>query len=836
MRAHARGGVGAAAARRAACDLGVAHPSPPACSALAEPSAPCPPPARPPHVARPARTPAYARAQDGQVRLLTVGGVDPLTGERGSLELAPPSAAGGGSLSAARHGARVLSVGWQRGGRLLASGSADGTVQLLQLATLSVVQTMVTQPAPSRGALVWAVCVLADGRSLVTGDSAGRVTVWDAKHGTALTTFSEHDADVSCLAVDEAEGVIYAGGLDGKLIQLQVQQRGAAGRAGAAARGASATAGPSSHWRWVYSASRRVHTHDLKCLALCALHSGLTLVSGGVDCALCLLPAAHASGAGGWLNSTPRKVPPFPHTPPLAYARAARLLLCAHDGRLQLWRLPPLRAPAQQPFGALGGAAGGPAGASGASTAAGASPVGSACHLIDLLLSGAPLAAKPGGRRAPPAGSAPGRHVTCSALSADGTRMAAAHSSLRLWRVEDAAGASARAPSVRPIKLRDAHALASAHVTALHFGRGASAADTAAAVTAAAMAAATPSARASARVTASTSGQGEGEHAPTPLVLFAACAGAAPAGASVHAICAHSGRVLGSLPLHRAGAAGGGADVPGGGGAVSSHVSALATSDDGHWLAALEWHAASPADAPACAVHVCAVLAPSQVPSGAGGADGRGAAAGASVELRHAAVVVARRLGAPASAICFVPAPAREGSSVGTAAGPLLAVTTAAGQLLLFEFAHRSAGPRLMASLALPTAAGARWHEPVSVLTPLGGGGAEPASPELLLASGSALCRVDLRCLRAADEPNAAGADAAVEGVSVPPREEAAAVAGARSKKPRVLSPPPPVLTGYRPLLFAAPAGPDELVVVERPWRAVMRSLPPAVHRYRFGT
>ncbi len=39
----------------------------------------------------------------------------------------------------------------------------------------------------------------------------------------------------------------------------------------------------------------------------------------------------------------------------------------------------------------------------------------------------------------------------------------------------------------------------------------------------------------------------------------------------------------------------------------------------------------------------------------------------------------------------------------------------------------------------------------------------------------------------------------------------------------------------YQPLLFAGFLGPRNLVVVERPWLAIMATFPPALYRSRYG-
>lgn len=70
------------------------------------------------------------------------------------------------------------------------------------------------------GTLVWAVKILADG-TLVSGDSWGRTQFWDGKFGTLLQSFKQHEADVLVLAVSDDSEVVYASGVDNKVIQIK---------------------------------------------------------------------------------------------------------------------------------------------------------------------------------------------------------------------------------------------------------------------------------------------------------------------------------------------------------------------------------------------------------------------------------------------------------------------------------------------------------------------------------------------------------------------------------------------------------------------------------------
>ena len=60
---------------------------------------------------------------------------------------------------------------------------------------------------------VWAVEVLADG-VMVSGDSGGNVQFWDPAHGTLISSFRQHQADVLTIAASPAGDILFASGAD----------------------------------------------------------------------------------------------------------------------------------------------------------------------------------------------------------------------------------------------------------------------------------------------------------------------------------------------------------------------------------------------------------------------------------------------------------------------------------------------------------------------------------------------------------------------------------------------------------------------------------------------
>lgn len=133
--------------------------------------------------------------------------------------------------------------------------------------------------------MIWSLIVLRD-LTVISGDSLGHVQIWEGTHGTLSASFSKHTADVLALAVDPTGNQIFATGIDNQIMMLQKTSEG----------------------KWVYTHSRRPHTHDVKAMAMSTVSKfGMNvLVTGGVDTKLCWYDTAN------FQTNIPNKIPPFP--------------------------------------------------------------------------------------------------------------------------------------------------------------------------------------------------------------------------------------------------------------------------------------------------------------------------------------------------------------------------------------------------------------------------------------------------------------------------------------------------------------------------------------------
>ena len=98
--------------------------------------------------------------------------------------------------------------------------------------------------------IVWSLKVLSD-HTLISGDSLGHVQFWDGYTGSLISSFSQHTADVVALEFNEKENVVFASGVDHKVVMLRLVENGSSGQK-----------------QWKYCYAHRTHTHDVKCLAI----------------------------------------------------------------------------------------------------------------------------------------------------------------------------------------------------------------------------------------------------------------------------------------------------------------------------------------------------------------------------------------------------------------------------------------------------------------------------------------------------------------------------------------------------------------------------------------
>ncbi|KNC86809.1 hypothetical protein SARC_01071 [Sphaeroforma arctica JP610] len=209
---------------------------------------------------------------------------------------------------------RILALAWHTDGQVIVSGTSNSVIHKWSVASGRSTLHITIADFLKESTIVWAIAVLAD-FTIISGDSLGNTQFWDGAFGTLTQTFKSHEADVLALSVSSCQKTVYASGVDNKVAQYKL------------ARNANGL----GQAKWVFAKKMRVHTHDVRALALST--NDATLVSGGVDTQLVVYNTSKFE------NSAPRRIPPFPHSPIIHIARKSDMLLCRLSNHVELWRL-----------------------------------------------------------------------------------------------------------------------------------------------------------------------------------------------------------------------------------------------------------------------------------------------------------------------------------------------------------------------------------------------------------------------------------------------------------------------------------------------------------------
>lgn len=202
---------------------------------------------------------------------------------------------------------RILCLTWDSSRNHIVTGSID-TVRIWNVNTGHAIHKMTTGRAISnRETIVWCLTVT-DDFTIISGDSRGKLCLWDGNLGTSIASHQTHKADILSVCLDDQQTTIYAAGVDPQIVTFErIKVR-------------------VGDYKWVKSIQRVIHTHDVR--ALCFCHG--KLFSGGVDGYLAL-------------SSYPPKVltryPPLLQTPSIVVAWKARCCLLRYPTHFEIWKL-----------------------------------------------------------------------------------------------------------------------------------------------------------------------------------------------------------------------------------------------------------------------------------------------------------------------------------------------------------------------------------------------------------------------------------------------------------------------------------------------------------------
>ncbi|XP_046396147.1 U3 small nucleolar RNA-associated protein 4 homolog [Ischnura elegans] len=220
---------------------------------------------------------------------------------------------------------RILCIAFDPSGKFLASGSV-GAVRVWNVETGHAIHRMTTgKQTASEETIVWCVAFTND-FTIISGDSRGKLSFWDAKLGCSIKSYQSHKADILTLCLSEDNNSVYCSGVDPLIFSFEkVSMHSGFKEKDVIVGDLSEKSDLVS--TWVRSFPRRLHDHDVRTLVM---GTGNKLFSGGVDGYL---------GISSYPPKAVAKYPPIPQGKCTILAPKARCVLFRHSEHLEVWRL-----------------------------------------------------------------------------------------------------------------------------------------------------------------------------------------------------------------------------------------------------------------------------------------------------------------------------------------------------------------------------------------------------------------------------------------------------------------------------------------------------------------
>ncbi|XP_071451575.1 U3 small nucleolar RNA-associated protein 4 homolog [Hetaerina americana] len=220
---------------------------------------------------------------------------------------------------------RILSLSFDPSGKFLASGSI-GAVRVWSVETGHAIHRMTTgRNNAAEDTIVWCVA-FADDFTVISGDSRGKLSFWDAKIGCNIKSYQSHKADILTLCLSDDSKTVYCSGVDPLIFSFEkVNMRSGLKEKDYVLGDAAEKSDLVSTWVRTYP--RRLYDHDVRALVV---GHGNRLFSGGIDGYL---------GISSYPPKTATKYPPIPQGKCTILAPKARCVLFRFSEHLEVWRL-----------------------------------------------------------------------------------------------------------------------------------------------------------------------------------------------------------------------------------------------------------------------------------------------------------------------------------------------------------------------------------------------------------------------------------------------------------------------------------------------------------------
>ncbi|KAK5126746.1 hypothetical protein LTR85_009680 [Meristemomyces frigidus] len=200
---------------------------------------------------------------------------------------------------------------------IVIAGFADSMLRVYDTRNGSQLRQMslgVGLPGAPKNALVWQVKALPNG-DIVSGDSNGEVRVWEGRNYSLLRRLTGHETDCLDLITSSDGKTIFSGSIDGKVaVYKQSSNDG-------------------SRNSWAKTSHRRVHSGEVKAMAVFDSKAMSVVVSGGSDIAPVVTPLREYG------KENLRFLSALPQEAPVASAPKARLLVSWWEKDIHVYRI-----------------------------------------------------------------------------------------------------------------------------------------------------------------------------------------------------------------------------------------------------------------------------------------------------------------------------------------------------------------------------------------------------------------------------------------------------------------------------------------------------------------
>ncbi|XP_077300412.1 UTP4 small subunit processome component l(3)72Dn isoform X2 [Arctopsyche grandis] len=207
---------------------------------------------------------------------------------------------------------RILCCKFDVSGEILVTGSIE-TIRIWNVATGQALHRMTTGRAEkNKETIVWCVEITSD-LTVISGDSRGRLTFWDARVGEQIESLQTHKADVLAICLSEDQKSLYCTGVDPNIVnyaKVKMKHKGE----------------DEYVEKWVKNLQRNIHQHDVRAMVMFKNK----LFTGGIDGYLAM-------------SSFPPKLlikyPPILPYNAVSFCKESKMICLRYESSIEIWQL-----------------------------------------------------------------------------------------------------------------------------------------------------------------------------------------------------------------------------------------------------------------------------------------------------------------------------------------------------------------------------------------------------------------------------------------------------------------------------------------------------------------